>query len=85
MRWRTLLPSSIRRIFRNSLQYPYLTMSASLETINLPHLPLPVHVALYRDVQNAPFLRQQLIAGNSDFEYALLDASMVYTHPMSHI
>ncbi|OGM43459.1 protein cgi121 [Aspergillus bombycis] len=54
-------------------------MSSTLETINLPHLPssLPVHVALYRDIQNAPFLRQQLISGNSDFEYAFIDASMV--------
>lgn len=54
-------------------------MAAKLETIDLPHLPstLPVHVALYRDVQNAAFLRQQLLAGNSDFEYALIDASMV--------
>lgn len=52
---------------------------AQLETIRLPHLPstLPVHVALYRNVQNAAFLRQQLLAGNSAFEYALIDASMV--------
>lgn len=51
----------------------------SLETINLPHLPssLPIHVALYRDVQNAAFLRQQLISANADFEYAFIDASMV--------
>lgn len=52
---------------------------SALETINLSHLPasLPIHVGLYRDLQNAPFLRQQLISGNSDFEYALIDASMV--------
>lgn len=51
----------------------------SLETINLPHLPssLPVHVVLYRDVQNASFLRQQLLSANADFEYAFIDASMV--------
>lgn len=55
-------------------------MSSTLETINLPHLPssLPVHVALYRDIENAPFLRQQLISGNADFEYAFIDASMVW-------
>ena len=54
-------------------------MAVQLETINIPHLPssLPVHVALYRDVQNAEFLRQQLLAGNKEFEYALIDASMV--------
>ena len=52
---------------------------SALETISIPHLPssMPVHVALYRDVKNAPFLRQQLISGNADFEYALIDASMV--------
>lgn len=51
---------------------------AQLETISLPHLPsILVHVALYRNVQNAAFLRQQLLAGNSEFEYALIDASMV--------
>ncbi|KAB8074016.1 kinase binding protein CGI-121-domain-containing protein [Aspergillus leporis] len=60
-------------------------MSSKLETINLPHLPysVPVHVALYRDVQNATFLRQQLVSGNSDFEYAFIDASMVLSR--SHV
>ncbi|OJJ51287.1 hypothetical protein ASPZODRAFT_127343 [Penicilliopsis zonata CBS 506.65] len=54
---------------------------ASLETLHISHLPasLPVHVALYRDVQNAPFLRQQLLSGNKDFEYALIDASVVFS------
>ncbi|KAH8423215.1 EKC/KEOPS complex subunit CGI121/TPRKB [Aspergillus melleus] len=64
-------------------------MSASLETINLSHLPssLPVHVALYRDLKNAPFLRQQLISGNAEFEYAFIDASMVLskTHALSAV
>ncbi|PGH05818.1 hypothetical protein AJ80_08266 [Polytolypa hystricis UAMH7299] len=52
---------------------------ASLKTISLAPLnpSYPVHVALYRDLQNAPFLRQQLISGNSDFEYAFIDARMV--------
>ncbi|KAL1962057.1 hypothetical protein VTN77DRAFT_643 [Rasamsonia byssochlamydoides] len=50
-----------------------------LETIHLSHLPtsMPIHVALYRDLQNARFLREQLLAGNSEFEYAFIDASMV--------
>lgn len=54
-------------------------MTVQLETVDFPHLPssLPVHVALYREVQNAEFLRQQLLAGNKEFEYALIDASMV--------
>ncbi|KAJ5340959.1 hypothetical protein N7541_010083 [Penicillium brevicompactum] len=53
-------------------------MSSSLESIELPHLPsLPVHVALYRDVQNAAYLKAQLLAGQADYEYAFVDASMV--------
>jgi hypothetical protein len=50
-----------------------------LETIHLAHLPphLPIYITLYHSVQNAAFLRQQLLAGNSDFEYAFIDASMV--------
>ncbi|KAJ5094176.1 hypothetical protein N7456_010037 [Penicillium angulare] len=54
-------------------------MASLLETIKLPHLPadLPVHVALYRNVENSAFLRQQLLGGNAQFEYALVDASMV--------
>lgn len=50
-----------------------------LETIQLSHIPpqLPLYVTLYRSLQNASFLRQQLLAGNADFEYAFIDASMV--------
>ena len=52
---------------------------ATLQTLNLAHLPpdLAVHIALYADVQNAPFLRDQLLQGNPDFEYALIDATVV--------
>jgi EKC/KEOPS complex subunit CGI121/TPRKB len=51
-----------------------------LETIHLAHIPphLPIYITLYHSVQNAAFLRQQLLAGNSDFEYAFIDASMVW-------
>lgn len=50
-----------------------------LETLYLPHLPpsLPIHISLFRDLRNAAFLREQLLAGNSAFEYAFVDASMV--------
>lgn len=50
-----------------------------LETIRLSHVPedTPVHVALYKDLKNASFLRQQLISGNTDFQYAFIDASVV--------
>ncbi|PYH38494.1 EKC/KEOPS complex subunit CGI121/TPRKB [Aspergillus neoniger CBS 115656] len=65
-------------------------MSAPLlETIHLSHLPpsMPVHVALYRDVQNAPYLRQQLMSANAEFEYAFIDASTVLsrTHLLSAV
>jgi len=50
-----------------------------LQSLNLEHLPSShtIHIALYRDVQNAPFLHQQLLAGNTDFEYAFIDASVI--------
>ena len=54
-----------------------------IETVNLAHMPpeMALFVALYRDVENAPFLKEQLLAGNSDFEYAFIDASMVFNNP----
>ena len=52
---------------------------AMLEEFHLSHLPpqLSVFVAQYKDVDNASFLQDQLLAGNAEFEYAFLDASMV--------
>ncbi|EER29557.1 hypothetical protein D8B26_003881 [Coccidioides posadasii str. Silveira] len=52
-----------------------------IETHHLSYLPEshPVHVALYRDLQNASFLREQLLAGNTEFEYAFIDASMIFS------
>lgn len=60
---------------------------ASLQTLNLAHLPpdLAVHIALYTDLQNAPFLRDQLLRGNPDFEYALIDASVVRRPCLPHL
>jgi EKC/KEOPS complex subunit CGI121/TPRKB len=51
----------------------------SLTTIPIEHLPPghDVHVALFHSVTNAAFLHAQLLAGNTDFEYALIDASVV--------
>ncbi|QSS61845.1 CGI121 family protein [Histoplasma capsulatum] len=51
----------------------------SIQTIQLSHLPSnrPVHIALYRDLQNASFLREQLLAGNTEFEYASIDAATI--------
>lgn len=50
-----------------------------LETIQIPHFSpnLPLYINLYQSVQNAPFLRQQLLDGNAEFEYAFIDASMI--------
>ncbi len=55
---------------------------ALLQMVQLEHLP-PTHriyIALYRNISNAAFLHQQLLAGNTSFEYALIDASVV-SHP----
>ena len=51
----------------------------NLKTFHLAHLPsdLAVHIALFQNLQNAAFLRQQLLDGNEDFEYALIDATAV--------
>lgn len=52
---------------------------AQMTTVHLSHLPpdLAVHVAFFEDLQNSRFLRQQLLDGNTEFEYAFLDARMV--------
>jgi hypothetical protein len=72
-------PSIITTTATAAPNRPFTTMTVSLETIDLPHLPssLAVHVALYKDVQNASYLRQQLLSANAEFEYAFIDATMV--------
>lgn len=54
----------------------------SLEIVVLDHLPAAytVHIALFRNVRNAAFLHSQLLARNPDFEYGLVDASIVGFH-----
>lgn len=51
----------------------------SLEEICLEHVPDThrVYVGLFRSVSNAGYLQSQLLARNSDFEYAFIDASSV--------
>lgn len=51
----------------------------AIETIHLEHVPAThtVYAAFFRDVTNADFLQSQLLARNSDFEYAFIDASSV--------
>jgi EKC/KEOPS complex subunit CGI121/TPRKB len=50
-----------------------------LETVPLEHIPQThsVHVAVFKDVENAAFLHQQLLNRNPDFEYAFIDAGVV--------
>ncbi|KAG9240860.1 kinase binding protein CGI-121-domain-containing protein [Calycina marina] len=50
-----------------------------LQTISLEHLPADyvVHIAVYREVKNSSSLQEQLLAGNTEFEYALIDASVI--------
>ena len=51
----------------------------ALEIVKLEHLPTDyaVHLALFRNIQNAAFLHSQLLERNADFEYAFVDASIV--------
>ncbi|TGJ84338.1 hypothetical protein E0Z10_g4426 [Xylaria hypoxylon] len=53
--------------------------SSILESLWLEHVPNThsVHVAVFRNVENAAFLHQQLLARNADFEYALIDAGVI--------
>ncbi|KAL8934578.1 MAG: hypothetical protein Q9216_005840 [Gyalolechia sp. 2 TL-2023] len=50
-----------------------------LKTLKISHLPddLLIHIALYENVKNTTFLQQQLLDGNTAFEYAFLDASVI--------
>jgi len=50
-----------------------------LDSLNLEHVPSShtIHIALFRNVKNAAFLHQQLLTGNTAFEYAFIDASVI--------
>ncbi|GAP85474.2 putative kinase binding protein cgi-121 protein [Rosellinia necatrix] len=50
-----------------------------LESLHLDHTPdtHSVHVAVFRDVENADFLHRQLLARDAAFEYALIDAGAI--------
>ncbi|KAL9010947.1 MAG: hypothetical protein Q9173_004169 [Seirophora scorigena] len=47
--------------------------------VHIAHLPedLQVYIFPYEEVKNATFLQQQLLQGNSAFEYAFIDASII--------
>lgn len=50
-----------------------------LESVAIEHIPPShkVYLALFKDVSNADFLREQLLARNHDFEFAFVDATIV--------
>lgn len=50
-----------------------------METIQLPHLPEThsLHAILFQDIENTAYLKQQLLEGNTDYEYAFLDTSVL--------
>lgn len=54
-----------------------------VESVTLEHVPTShnIYLALFNDVQNAAFLHSQLLARNSAFEYAFIDASVVCLLP----
>ncbi|KAI5923949.1 CGI-121-domain-containing protein [Camillea tinctor] len=58
---------------------PSTAPAACLETIQLEHVPptYSVNVAVFRDVENAEFLQQQLLSRNTEFEYAFIDATSI--------
>ncbi|KAI9781308.1 MAG: hypothetical protein M1839_006101 [Geoglossum umbratile] len=51
----------------------------AVQTLNLEHIPLqyPIHIALFKDVENSALLKRQLLGGNEEFEYAFIDASVM--------
>lgn len=51
----------------------------ALEALYLEHVSSThrVYATFFKDVSNADFLHQQLLARNTDFEYAFIDASSV--------
>ncbi|CCX07064.1 kinase binding protein CGI-121-domain-containing protein [Pyronema domesticum] len=51
----------------------------AIHTIQLQNIPVAheVHIVSFKDVENASFLREQLLGGNAEFEYAFVDASTI--------
>lgn len=55
-----------------------------VRTFVLPHYPAhEAYIALFTNVANAPFLRQQLLDGNPEYDYAFIDAETVRSHMVS--
>lgn len=76
--FRILLSDSSRPTMKRASDRQEALKSAAVETLHLPFLPdYTLFATLFIDLQNAPFLRRQLLEGNRDFEYAFIDASSV--------
>jgi EKC/KEOPS complex subunit CGI121/TPRKB len=53
---------------------------AKVRTVRFPHFEAtPVQFALFKNVTNAAFLRTQLLEANPSFDYAFLDATMIFS------
>jgi len=50
-----------------------------VERIQIAHIPddLPLYIACFKDVKNASFLKQQLLAGNQEYNYSFIDAATI--------
>ncbi|KAI9802471.1 MAG: hypothetical protein M1825_002856 [Sarcosagium campestre] len=51
----------------------------AVQTLHLEHISpeIALYIALFSNVTNGEFLKQQLLDGNADFEYAFIDASTI--------
>ena len=69
-------PSSCVQIIH---QHPTTAPMDDIPTrLRIPHLEgHALYLGLFKEVSNAALLRQQLVQGNTDFEYAFLDATSV--------
>ncbi|KAK5630444.1 hypothetical protein RRF57_006159 [Xylaria bambusicola] len=72
-------PHSAAPEANTTFQHSKMSSTSLLETLQLEHVPSThsVHIAVFRGVENAAFLHQQLLARNADFEYALIDAAVI--------
>ncbi|WPH01649.1 EKC/KEOPS complex subunit [Acrodontium crateriforme] len=71
----TVVKSTTVLLYNHSL---LLMSTFTIEAVRLPHLQdHPLQVGLFKNVANAQFLRQQLLEGNAEYEYAFLDATVL--------
>lgn len=67
---------------------PFAEMPITLTVPPLPGATRPypvVHIALYKNVKNAAFIHSQVTAGNKEFDYSFVDASMVPPLSLLHL